>query len=88
MALRATLAMPRRNVPTLVEATPVQPSTPKPSAGRPKAREGKRAAMVWLDPAAVRQLNQIALDEDTTVQALMEEAIGALFVSRGKPRLG
>lgn len=44
--------------------------------------------MVWLDPAAVRQLNQVALDEDTTVQALMEEAIGALFVSRGKPRLG
>ncbi len=88
MAVRATLAMPRRDTPASAETTPAQTPTPKPAAARSKAREGKRAAMVWLDPAAVRQLNQVALDEDTTVQALMEEAIGALFVSRGKPRLG
>ncbi len=81
MALRAPLAMPQR------KATPVEPEVPTPTRGRAKARDGKRAAMVWLDPAAVRQLNQIALDEDSTVQALLEEAVSALFVSRGKPRL-
>ncbi len=81
MALRAPLAMPHRK---LVEP---EPEASKPAAGRAKAREGKRAAMVWLDPAAVRQLNQIALDEDSTVQALLEEAVSALFVSRGKARL-
>ncbi|MGI4942905.1 MAG: ribbon-helix-helix domain-containing protein [Janthinobacterium lividum] len=80
MAVRATLAMPKRE-------EPVEPEKPKAAGGRARAREGRRAAMVWLDPAAVRQLNQIALDEDSTVQALMVEALGALFVSRGKPRL-
>ena len=81
--------MPRREAAAALEpsSTASQP-TSKPATGRAKAREGKRAAMVRLDPAAVRQLNQIALDEDTTVQALLEEAVGALFVSHGKPRPG
>lgn len=87
MAVRAPLAVPKR---TSAEPAPEvghSPTSPKPTQGRTPARQGKRAAMVWLEPELVRQLNQIALDEDQTVQALMEEAVGMLFTSRGKPRL-
>ena len=87
MAVRASLAMPKR---TSAEPAPEvghSPTNSKPTQRRTPARKGKRAAMVWLEPELVRQLNQIALDEDRTVQALMEEAVGMLFTSRGKPRL-
>jgi len=32
-------------------------------------------------------MGYLALDERTTIQALMEEAVEELFVRRGKPRL-
>lgn len=69
---------------------PVPVSTPeaKPTRrGRASTREGKRAMQVWLAPEAVLQMNYLALDEDTTVQALMEEAVEALFRAKGKARL-
>jgi len=38
-----------------------------------------------FDPAVSRQLKQLALDEETTVQALLAEALNALFEKYGKP---
>lgn len=87
MAVRAPLAVPKRTSAELAPEAGHSSTSPKPTQGRTPARQGKRAAMVWLEPELVRQLNQIALDEDQTVQALMEEAVGMLFTSRGKPRL-
>ena len=46
----------------------------------------------WIEPEALRQLHQLALDESTpetkkTVQGLMEEALDLLFRHRGLHRL-
>jgi hypothetical protein len=40
-----------------------------------------------VDPEVRRQLGRVALDEDTSVQALLEEAIDDLFRKRGRYRL-
>lgn len=89
MALRSRAPLPVPAAPTRAsEPEPDAPRPPlKPSRGRASTREGKRAMQVWLAPEAVLQMNYLALDEDTTVQALMEEAVEALFRAKGKARL-
>lgn len=49
---------------------------------RPPSRDGKRVLTIYLDPLAWRQLRLLALENDTTTQALGEEAINLLFASR------
>ena len=49
------------------------------SSTRPPSRAGKRVLSIYLDPLAWKQLRQLALDTDTTTQALGEEAINLLF---------
>jgi hypothetical protein len=51
------------------------------------ARRGKKAVSGHFDPAVQKQLNQIALDEDSSVQALLREALNDLFAKRGKPTI-
>lgn len=46
------------------------------------ARIGKKAITGHFDPAAVRQLKQLALDHDTSVQDLLREALNDLFEKR------
>ena len=46
----------------------------------PPSRQGKKAITGHFDPAVSRQLRQLALDNDTTVQALLQEALNDLFV--------
>lgn len=41
----------------------------------------------YFDPAVSKQLRQIALEEDSSVQALLGEAIDMLFQSRRKPMI-
>ena len=50
---------------------------------RPPSREGKRILSIYLDPLAWKQLRQLALDDETTTQALGEEAINLLFAKNG-----
>jgi hypothetical protein len=61
--------------------TPVTVDVPasRSSKPRPPSRTGKRVLSVYLDPIAWKQLRQIALDADTSMQALGEEAINLLF---------
>lgn len=59
-------------------ATPDE-GTPK----RPPSRAGKRVLSVYLDPLAWKQLRQLALDSDTSTQALGEEAVNLLFAKHG-----
>ena len=53
---------------------------------RPSSRAGKRVLSVYLDPLAWKQLRQLALDTDTTTQALGEEAVNLLFTKHGLNR--
>ena len=53
---------------------------------RPPSRAGKRVLSVYLDPLAWKQLRQLALDTDTTTQALGEEAVNLLFEKHGLNR--
>ena len=43
------------------------------------ARIGKKMVSAWVEPPVSTRLKQIALDNKTTVQALLEEAINDLF---------
>lgn len=47
--------------------------------GLPPSRQGKKAIAGHFDPAVSKQLKQLALEEDTTVQALLAEALNDLF---------
>jgi hypothetical protein len=51
------------------------------------ARRGKKAVSGHFDPTVQKQLNQMALDEDSSVQALLREALNDLFAKRGKPTI-
>jgi hypothetical protein len=50
-----------------------------PRTKRPPSRAGKRVLSVYLDPLAWKQLRQLALDTETSTQALGEEAVNLLF---------
>lgn len=68
-----------------VQAThePVKPTkTPE----KPSRRNTKHIGG-YFDPAVSRQLRGIALEEDSTVQELMGEALDMLFQSRRKPSI-
>jgi hypothetical protein len=53
---------------------------------RPPSRAGKRVLSVYLDPLAWRQLRDLALDLETSTQALGEEAINLLFEKHRRNR--
>ena len=54
---------------------------------RPASRQGKRVLSVFVEPETWRRLRSMALEEDTTTQALGTEALNLLFAARGKGRL-
>jgi len=62
------------------------PANDSPSISRPPSRIGKRVLSIYLDPLAWKQLRQLALDADTTTQALGEEAVNLLFAKHGLNR--
>jgi len=47
-------------------------------------RVGKKKVTANLDPATHKQLKSLALDLDTTTEALLDEAIRDLFAKHGK----
>jgi hypothetical protein len=53
---------------------------------RPPSRQGKRAAVAWLEPEAVKQLNLYAIQHDRNVQDILVEAINDWFAREGLPR--
>jgi hypothetical protein len=88
MAVRPALGMPKppSAPPSAAPPAPEAPSRAK--TVRPSTRIGKRAAVAWLEPEAVKQLGIMAIQEETTVQDLMAEAVDLLFAQRGKHRFG
>jgi len=72
------------------EPTPVATSdAPGPAQANvvPPSRQGKKIISGYFDPAVAKQLKQLALDQDATVQALLTEALNDLFQKHGKPSL-
>jgi len=57
------------------------------SPGQPPSRQGKRAISAFFDPAASKQLRLLALEQDSTIQQLLREAINDLFEKHGRPRI-
>lgn len=51
------------------------------------ARRGTKHVGGYFSPEVSRQLREIALDEDSSVQALLGEALDMLFQSRRKPTI-
>jgi hypothetical protein len=73
-----------------MNAAEAAPDAAPPAKGingkRPPSRTGKRVLSVYLDPLAWKQLRQLALDGETTTQALGEEAVNLLFAKHGLNR--
>jgi len=68
--------------------TPVKPSEPEQKETQteiPPSRAGKKVIAGHFDPAVSKQLRQLALEHDSTVQALLTEAINDLFVKHRRP---
>ncbi len=61
--------------------------TPKVSTTA-KAREGKKPVMGYFSPEVRKTLHLLTIEEDTTIQALLGEALDLLMRSRGKHPFG
>ncbi len=85
---QAASAPEQEAAPTRAPAAPAL-TEPPPASRYPKAktREGKRVATVYLDREALRQLQKIGFDEETTIQALLVEGVNAVFERRGLSRI-
>jgi len=77
---------PERAVDTGEGAKVSQTINPSTAIKRPPSRAGKRVLSVYLDPLAWKQLRQLALDTETSTQALGEEAVNLLFAKHGLNR--
>ena len=59
---------------------------PGASTHRPRSGHNRRKHIGgYFDPAVSTQLRHLAVDENSTVQQLLEEALDLLFQTRGKP---
>jgi hypothetical protein len=55
---------------------------------RPKVREGKKAVMGYFSHELSRSLHILAIENDTTIQALLGEAIDDLMRKKGRHPFG
>lgn len=72
--------------PPVVRAPEPARETRKAKSQRP-SRKGTKLVAGHFDPKVARQLRIIAAEEDTTVQALLEEALDLLFVKKGRAHI-
>ena len=61
--------------------------TAHPSIHARPSRKSTKHVGGYFDPAVSKQLRQIALAEDSSVQALLAEAIDMVFQNRRKPMI-
>lgn len=75
--------------PTAMETRPHEKSahTGTQSKTQKPSRAGTKLVAGHFDPKVARQIRIIAAEEDTTVQALLEEALNLLFVKKGKSHI-
>ena len=59
---------------------------PAPTTTRPRSENSRRKHIGgYFDPAVSTQLRHLAVEENSTVQQLLGEALDLLFQMRGKP---
>ena len=85
--LKDDLPEVRPAAPTAIKPSPVTIGVPEIGKRRP-AREGKKGVLGHFSPELSRALNILAIEESTTVQALMGEAFDLLMRARGKHPFG
>lgn len=81
--------------PVAAERRPPKPRAEKPSKAEPpeegKAEGGSRVGRVvfgsYQTTETVKQTKMLAIEQDTTMQALMAEALNLLFQKYGKPTI-
>ena len=71
-----------------LEATPSAPKPATAGSTRAKARIGKRALVGYFSPELSRTLNVMATERDTTLQAILGEAIDLWLRQQGKHPFG
>ena len=61
--------------------------TARPAGREHRYREGKNGVLVYVEPERHREIGNLAVDTDRSVQSLMEEAIDLMLGKhrRGKP---
>lgn len=60
-------------------------SVPESHKQRCPSQQGQKMVAGYFDPLVHRQLKMICLEEDTTIQDLLTDALNGLFVKHGKP---
>jgi len=83
-----------RSEPAPAPSVPPTPVTPAPTPARTAVgfyaatRVGKKKITAAVDPAVHKQLKSLAVERDTTTEALLTEAIADLFAKHGGPAGG
>jgi hypothetical protein len=73
------------NAPPLVSRAAAPP--PRPTVGFYAAtRAGKKKVTAALDPVMHKQLKSLAVERETTTEALLTEAIADLFAKHGRSK--
>ncbi len=83
-ALQAVLDK-AKGIEPLLPAPQPEPA-PAPRFSRP-SRESKHLIGGHFPKAVAKQLRLIAVEDDTTVQALLEEALDDLFLKKGRAKI-
>ena len=77
-----------QNIPTVFLENTISHNEPfSKKQNIPLSRTGSKHIGGYFDPVVSKQLKTIAIEEDSSVQALIAEALDMLFHSRGKPMI-
>lgn len=68
-------------------SNPEAPAASGAQATNRRGRPNKTNVTGYFSQGVKRQLRQLALDEDTTIQLLLTEALNDLFAKRGLPEI-
>ena len=75
------------SAPPVAERPAQEPQPSKPEKFHRPSRDGRRFLRGHFDPKVVRQMKMLAGEEDTTTQALLDEALDLLFVKKGSGKI-
>ena len=73
--------------PAVAIPTPANSEPAATAIRKPPSRLGKRVVAGHFDPVVIRQLKLLAMDNDTSIQAMLAEAINDLFVKHNMKQL-
>ncbi len=53
----------------------------------PPSRQGKKTIIGYFDPDVIKQLKLIGIEEDLSIQSMMQEAINDFFTKHSKAQI-